>query len=27
VGNSTRQLGVDEAMSYAADRWGRRRLR
>ena len=27
VGNSTRQLGVDEALSYAADRWGRRRLR
>ncbi len=27
VGNSTRQLGVDEAMSYSADRWGRRRLR
>jgi len=27
VGNSTRQLGVDEALSYAADHWGRRRLR
>lgn len=27
VGNSTRQLAVDEALSYAADRWGRRRLR
>jgi len=27
VGNSTRQLGVDEALGYAADRWGRRRLR
>lgn len=27
VGNSTRQLGVDEALSYSADRWGRRRLR
>lgn len=27
VGNSTRQLGIDEALSYAADRWGRRRLR
>jgi uncharacterized membrane protein YeaQ/YmgE (transglycosylase-associated protein family) len=27
VGNSTRQLGVDEALSYASDRWGRRRLR
>lgn len=27
VGNSTRQLPVDEALSYAADRWGRRRLR
>ncbi|MEZ5185019.1 MAG: ATP-binding protein [Candidatus Nanopelagicales bacterium] len=27
VGNSTRQLGVDESLSYAADHWGRRRLR
>ena len=27
VGNSTRQLGIDEALSYAADHWGRRRLR
>lgn len=27
VGNSTRQLGLDDALSYAADRWGRRRLR
>lgn len=27
VGNSTRQLGLDEALSYSADRWGRRRLR
>jgi uncharacterized membrane protein YeaQ/YmgE (transglycosylase-associated protein family) len=27
VGNSTRQLGVDEALVYAADRWGTRRLR
>lgn len=27
VGNSTRQLAVDEALSYAADQWGRRRLR
>jgi uncharacterized membrane protein YeaQ/YmgE (transglycosylase-associated protein family) len=27
IGNSTRQLGVDEALSYSADRWGRRRLR
>lgn len=26
VGNSTRQLAVDEALQYAADRWGRRRL-
>jgi uncharacterized membrane protein YeaQ/YmgE (transglycosylase-associated protein family) len=26
VGNSTRQLGVDEALSYAADHWSRRRL-
>ncbi len=26
VGNSTRQLGIDEALSYSADRWGRRRL-
>ena len=27
VGNSTRQLDVAEALIYAADRWGRRRLR
>jgi uncharacterized membrane protein YeaQ/YmgE (transglycosylase-associated protein family) len=27
VGNSTRQLAVDEALHYSADRWGRRRLR
>lgn len=27
VGNSTRQLEVDEALRYAADRWERRRLR
>ena len=27
IGNSTRQLGIDEALSYSADRWGRRRLR
>lgn len=27
VGNSTRQLAVDEALHYAADRWGRRRMR
>jgi len=27
VGNSTRQLGIDEALSYSADRWDRRRLR
>ncbi len=27
VGNSTRQLGVDEALAYAADRWGRRSVR
>jgi uncharacterized membrane protein YeaQ/YmgE (transglycosylase-associated protein family) len=26
VGNSTRQLAVDEALRYAVDRWGRRRL-
>lgn len=27
IGNSTRQLAVDDALSFAADRWGRRRLR
>jgi predicted HTH transcriptional regulator len=27
VGNSTRQLPLDEALAYASDRWGRRRLR
>lgn len=26
VGNSTRQLDIDEGLQYAADRWGRRRL-
>ncbi|GAB1640593.1 hypothetical protein KRMM14A1259_10160 [Krasilnikovia sp. MM14-A1259] len=27
VGNSTRELGLDEALGYCADRWGRRALR
>jgi hypothetical protein len=27
VGNSTRDLGVDEALTYCVDRWGRRALR
>ena len=27
VGNSTRQLPLDQALAYASDRWGRRRLR
>lgn len=27
VGNSTRQLAVDEALHYSADRWGRRGMR
>jgi predicted HTH transcriptional regulator len=27
VGNSTRQLPLDQALAYATDRWGRRRLR
>jgi predicted HTH transcriptional regulator len=26
VGNSTRQLPLDQALAYASDRWGRRRL-
>lgn len=27
VGNSSRQLPLDQALAYASDRWGRRRLR
>ncbi|WP_167880370.1 AlbA family DNA-binding domain-containing protein [Nocardioides guangzhouensis] len=27
VGNSTRELGIDEALTYCVDRWGRRALK